>query len=90
MESNQIAAVALTAIICGTLLIAVLIQAFVASRKKNRLPPAPQIPAMDERLRRIEHAVDAIAIEVERVAEAQRFAAKLLAERKDPGEPLKG
>jgi hypothetical protein len=28
--------------------------------------------------------VDAIAVEVERIAEAQRFSAKLLAERGDP------
>ena len=35
----------------------------------------------DERLSRIEQAVDAIAIEVERISEAQRFTTKLLAER---------
>jgi hypothetical protein len=35
----------------------------------------------DTRLERLEQSVDAIAIEVERVAEAQRFVSKLLAER---------
>jgi hypothetical protein len=35
----------------------------------------------DERLSRIEQAVDAIAIEVERISEAQRFTTKLLAEK---------
>ena len=35
----------------------------------------------DARLERIEQAVDAIAIEVERIAEAQRFTAKLMSER---------
>jgi hypothetical protein len=34
-----------------------------------------------DRLQSIELAVDAIAVEVERVAEAQRFSTKLLAER---------
>ncbi len=34
-----------------------------------------------DRLQAIELAVDAIAVEVERVAEAQRFTTKLLAER---------
>jgi hypothetical protein len=34
----------------------------------------------DERLERIEQAVDAIALEVERISEGQRFTAKLLAE----------
>jgi hypothetical protein len=33
------------------------------------------------RLERIEQAVEAVAIEVERIAEAQRFSAKLLAEQ---------
>ena len=33
------------------------------------------------RLEQLQHSVDAIAIEVERIAEAQRFTAKLLAEQ---------
>jgi hypothetical protein len=41
-----------------------------------------QIPAgTDARLERIEHAVEAIAVEVERISEGQRFTTKLLAER---------
>lgn len=35
---------------------------------------------LDQRLERIENAVDAIAIEVERLAEGQRFATRLLSE----------
>ena len=35
-------------------------------------------------LEQLQHSVDAIAVEVERIAEAQRFSAKLLAERADP------
>lgn len=34
-----------------------------------------------QRLERLEHAVDAIAIEIERVAEGQRFVTKIMAER---------
>ena len=37
----------------------------------------------DDRLERLQQSVDAIAIEVERIAEAQRFSAKLLHERVD-------
>jgi hypothetical protein len=37
------------------------------------------------RLERMEQAIDAIAVEVERIAENQRFASKLLAERADGG-----
>jgi hypothetical protein len=35
----------------------------------------------DPRLERMEQAIDAIAIEVERIAEAQRFQTRLLSER---------
>ena len=38
-------------------------------------------PDVTNRLERIEHAVEAIAIEVERISEGQRFTTKLLAER---------
>jgi hypothetical protein len=48
-----------------------------------RTTPAPKAArAFDEsRIERIENAVDAIAIEVERISEAQRFTVSLLAER---------
>ena len=42
---------------------------------------APQIPPNDDRLEHLQQSVDSIAIEVERIAEAQRFTTKLLAER---------
>ena len=43
---------------------------------------APALPAESgERLERIEQAVDAIAIEVERVSEGQRFVTRLMSER---------
>lgn len=35
----------------------------------------------DSRLSRLEHAVDAIALEVERISEGQRFTTKLLSEQ---------
>jgi hypothetical protein len=38
-------------------------------------------PLADVRLARLEQAVDAIALEVERISEAQRFTAKLLNEQ---------
>ena len=37
--------------------------------------------AIDERLKRIEQIVDATAIEVERIAEAQRFQSRLLSDK---------
>ena len=52
------------------------------ARRIEGRPPAAQLPAStDARLDRIEHAVEAIAVEVERISEGQRFTTKLLAER---------
>jgi len=61
------------------------------SRKYVVPPPAPD---STDRLERIEQAVDAIAIEVERVSEGQRFVTRLLSERTPaigaaPAEPVR-
>ena len=40
-------------------------------------------PLYEQRLDQLQQSVDAIPVEVERIAEAQRFSAKLLAERSD-------
>ena len=48
---------------------------------RSRRPAAPPTPLDDDRLARLEQAVDAIAVEVERISESQRFTAKLLAGR---------
>ena len=42
--------------------------------------------ADDERLRRIEQSLEAIAVEVERISEGQRFTTKLLSDRAAAGE----
>ena len=44
--------------------------------------------AADARLKRIEHAVEAIAVEVERISENQRFTTKLLSERSGSADRL--
>ncbi len=51
----------------------------------RRTPVAPQRdPQVDARMERLEQAVDAVAIEVERIGESQRYQAKLLAEGTAP------
>jgi hypothetical protein len=51
-----------------------------AARIENELK-RPQVPSeVMSRLERIEQAVDAIAVEVERISEGQRFTTKLLSE----------
>ena len=44
----------------------------------------PSIPPADERLDYLQQSVDAVALEVERIGEAQRYSAKKQAERNGP------
>ena len=51
-------------------------------RRIDRDATAPRLPTeVLARLERMETAIDAIAVEVERIAEGQRFTTKLLSER---------
>jgi phosphatidylserine decarboxylase len=68
---------------------------FLGAYFVRRLAPAarrqqlPDVQPADERLEHLQQSVDAIALEVERIGEAQRFIAKLAAERAEtsPLEP---
>ncbi|MFN2397705.1 MAG: hypothetical protein ABR543_03520 [Gemmatimonadaceae bacterium] len=51
-------------------------------RKLDRQSLQPKVPTeVLQRLERMEQAIDAVAIEVERISEGQRFTTKLLSER---------
>jgi hypothetical protein len=56
-----------------------LVRAF--ARRMEHESKTKLAPEVTSRLERIEQAVDAIAIEVERISEGQRFTTKLLTER---------
>ena len=74
--------------ITGTTMLVVIAYMYF-NRSKTRAPQATQLPpATEDRLARIERAVDSIAIEVERISEAQRYTAKLLAEGRRPADAL--
>ena len=79
----QIAFVAVTSI--GALIgISVAAHRYVEStNRKNQQHVPPQLIASDDRLERLEQAVESIAIEVERISESQRFLTKLQTERSD-------
>ena len=65
--------------------VAALVGIGLAARILWRKGSRDRTPALDDRrLERLETAVDTIAIEVERISEAQRFSASLLAERLPP------
>ena len=51
-------------------------------RKIDRESLQPKVPQeLQQRLERMEQAIDSIAVEVERISEGQRFTTKLLSER---------
>jgi uncharacterized protein YhaN len=55
------------------------------AHKKKEIRQTDAAPSVTEgRLARIEQAVDAIALEVERISEGQRFTTKLLSEQSRP------
>lgn len=49
--------------------------------ERKRQEPDPRLIATDDRLARMEQAIDSLAIEIERISEGQRFVTRLLAER---------
>jgi|RhiMetdeSRZDD1v2_1073273.scaffolds.fasta_scaffold09856_8 hypothetical protein len=81
--------------VCATVAISVVSigRAYVRSIEAQRKGARPDLsPEVQDRMSRIEQAVDAIAIEVERMSEGQRFTTRLLAERlgedgRGPGGP---
>lgn len=89
---SDLAGVIKVTMLCGTFLMAFVTALFINRRRSPR-PDNRTLDEISARLERIENAVDAIAIEVERVSEGQRFTSKLLAERAQvaapPSVPLK-
>ena len=56
-----------------------LVRAYARRMELQVKQPPPALN--DERLERIEQAIEAMAVEVERISEGQRFTTKLLADR---------
>ena len=74
--------VPLGAFVCAIFLAIGVPLARAYSRRMDADSRNPRLPTeVTERLERMEHAIDSIAIEVERITEGQRFTTKLLAER---------
>ena len=81
--------VAIVAIVFGTSAATILSLAKMRMRAREPQNTLGD-PGVDERLHRIEQAVDAMALEIERMAESQRFTTKILAERLPSAEALPG
>ena len=80
MDPNKVFAIVVLAITCGTAVILGTVRMLV-SRGRSRPLPDRTLAQIDARLTRMEQAIDAMAIEMERVSEGQRFTTRLLAER---------
>jgi hypothetical protein len=59
------------------------------ARRMDRKSAAPQMPTeVSAQLAQLNQAVDAIALEVERISEGQRFTTRLLSEQRDARQTL--
>ena len=58
----------------------------VINRRRPELKSGNTLDEMAQRLGRIEQAIDATAVEVERISEAQRFTTKLLVDKGHQGQ----
>jgi hypothetical protein len=78
--------VAIVAIVFGVIAMVAtpLVRALARRVECGHARPAAIPPETAERLERIERAVEAIAIEVERISEGQRFVTQLMSERPKP------
>ncbi len=85
---NEDIVIPIAGMITGVIMLLGFPLAIVYARKlwmKDSQTNVQHSPVTDHRLERIEQAIDAMAVEVERVAESQRFMTKLLSERaKEP------
>ena len=69
-----------TGIICCTAFLITLAW-LKLGRRQTAMLPSDVVQRIDIRLSEMQQSFDAVAIEVERISESQRFAAKLLTER---------
>jgi hypothetical protein len=74
----------ITGIIAATLMVIGLPLVRAYARRMEHEPPSMS-PELAARLAQMQQAIDAIAVEVERISEGQRFTTKLLAERAPDG-----
>jgi hypothetical protein len=78
MDPDAPFVIAILAIIAGTL---ITMTKIIINRRSAGAATPKELQAIEERLARMEHAIDSIAIETERISEGQRFTTKVLADR---------
>lgn len=81
---GDIARIVVAGIIGGTItlsMFAMAVARIFSARRRNRELPDSSVARLEARLERMEQAIDAMATEVERVADNQRFTSRLLADK---------
>ena len=63
---------------------------FSLLKRRHQSPDPNALNAIQQQIGQLQMSVDAMALEVERVSEAQRFVTKLLAERGEPARIARG
>lgn len=58
--------------------------------RRSKVPPAPALTGIEQRLTAIEQGVESVALEVERIGEGQRFVTQLIGERGDRQRAIEG
>jgi hypothetical protein len=72
----------------GAVALSPIFRAIARRMERSSLPPDAGSAELRERMERMEQALDAIAVQVERIAEGQRFTTKLLSDRTDEANQL--
>jgi hypothetical protein len=81
MDPDGQMVVTIVAISSSVAIMGTIAWAYIERLKIRQGANAQQLGSIDERLARMENAIDAMSIEVERISEGQRFATKLLSDR---------
>jgi hypothetical protein len=77
MSDNEMAAFVVTTITIGVLVLALI----TAWSRRRGVGPSSDMKELNDRLAKIEQAIDTIAVETERISEGQRFTTKLMSEK---------
>ena len=80
MDENTMV-VAIMGQLCGTALLITVLTLWFRRRRQPSVTAPESMHRIETRLTELQHAVDSVAVEVERISEGQRFTTKLLSER---------
>ena len=80
LSSSQVTGISIVGIIF--VVAPMVIGSVIMMMRRGLRPPPPPVPKeLAERLERMEHGIEAVALEVERIGEGQRFVTQLMSDR---------